>query len=87
MTIAVDLGRKATKTNKQYFKFVAHNIMTRKRALDNAHFIVNQNLGGKHLNVHDLKEKLQEGNQSIAKNLYFSGTLMGTSQYWEQRGK
>ena len=71
----------------QYFKFVAHNIMMRKRALDNALFIVNQNLGDKHVTVHDLKEKLQEWNQSIPKNLYFSGTLTGTSQYWERRGK
>ena len=67
---------------------MAHNILMRKRALDNANFIVNQKLGDKHLTVDDLKQKLQEGDQSIAKkNLYFSRTLRGTSQYWEQRGK
>ena len=67
---------------------MAHNILIRKRALDNANFILNQKLGDRHLTVDDLTQKLQEGHQSIAiKNLYFSGTLRGTSQYWEQRGK
>ena len=48
-----------------YFKFVAHNILMRKRALDNSSYIVNQKLGEKHLTVDDLKEKLQNEDQSI----------------------
>ena len=49
---------------------------------------MNQKLGEKHLTVDDLKEKLQNGDQSIGKKKpYFSGSLRGTSQYWEQRGK
>ena len=45
-------------------------ILMRKRALDNANFIVNQKLGDLHLTVDDLKQKLQEGDQSIAKKFF-----------------
>ena len=40
------------------------------------------------MTLSDLKEKLQTGDQSIAnKILYFSASLRGTSQYWNQRSK
>lgn len=40
------------------------------------------------MTVSDLKEKLQTGDQSIAnKILYSSASLLGTSQYWNQRSK
>ena len=64
--------------------------MMRKRALDNANYIVNQKHGDKHLTVGN-QGKIQ--NQTLPINLLFSGTLRGTaqlsgtSQYWEQRGK
>ena len=61
-----------------YFKFVAHNILMRKRALDNSSYIVNQKLGEKHLTVDDLKEKLQNGDQSIGKkNTLFQWIIKG----------
>jgi hypothetical protein len=60
----------------------------RKRVLEQSTFIVQQKLGDSHLTLSDLKEKLQTGDQSIAnKILYFSSSLRGTSQYWNQRSK
>jgi hypothetical protein len=60
----------------------------RKRVLEQSTFIVQQKLGDSHLTLSDLKEKLQTGDQSIAnKILYFSASLRGTSQYWNQRSK
>jgi hypothetical protein len=56
--------------------------------LENSNFIVRQQLGGEHLTVADLREKLQNGDDSIAKKiLYFGACLRGTSQYWAQRAK
>ena len=72
----------------QYFKFVVHNMIMRKRAAENAKFIVNQKLGDSHLTVADLKEQLKSGNQSIGKKIFYFGTsLRGTTQYWAQRGR
>jgi hypothetical protein len=71
-----------------YFKFVVHNMIMRKRAIVNSNYIVKQQLGDEHLTVSDLKDKLQQGDESTAKKiLYFSACLRGTSQYWAQRGK
>ena len=74
--------------NQQFFKFILHNIIMRKRVLEQSTFIVQQKLGDSHLTLSELKEKLQTGDQSIAnKILYFSENLRGTSQYWNQRSK
>ena len=54
----------------QYFKFVVHNMIMRKRALENSNFVVNQKLGDKHLSVSELIEKIKEGDHSIAKKFY-----------------
>ena len=71
-----------------YFKFILHNIIARKRAIDQGNYIVRQQLGDPHLTVADLKQKLQEGDTSLgSKIVYFSNTLRGSSQYWAQRGK
>jgi hypothetical protein len=60
----------------------------RKRVLENSTFIVKQKLGDDLLSIAELKEKLKNGDKSIAeKILYFSATLQGTSQYWSQRSK
>ena len=40
----------------QYFKFVIHNIIMRKRAAENSQFIVQQKLGDKNLTAADLKK-------------------------------
>ncbi|XP_033755671.1 uncharacterized protein LOC117338427 [Pecten maximus] len=72
----------------QYFKFIVHNIITRKRALQRSTYIVNQQLGDGHITVEELRDKLQNGDTSIPqKVLYFAATLRGTSQYWAQRSK
>ena len=56
----------------QYFKFVFHNMIMRKKALENCNFVVNQNLGDKHLSVSELKNKINDGDNSIAKQFYIS---------------
>jgi hypothetical protein len=39
-------------------KFVVHNMILRKRAIENSNFIVNQKLGDAHISVSDIKKKL-----------------------------
>ena len=74
--------------NHQYFKFVVHNMILRKRAIENSNFIVNQKLGDAHISVSDIKKKLQDGDNSIAKKIiYLSSNLRGTAQYWAQEAK
>ncbi|XP_061185109.1 uncharacterized protein LOC133193155 [Saccostrea echinata] len=71
-----------------YFKFIVHNIIMRKRTLEQSTYIIKQQLGDEHMTVSELKEQLQNGNNSIPeKNLYFGANLRGTSQYWAQRAK
>jgi hypothetical protein len=55
-------------------------MIMRKRVLENSTFIVKQKLGDDLLSIAELKEKLKNGDKSIAeKILYFSATLRGTS--------
>ncbi|XP_062621909.1 uncharacterized protein LOC134283470 [Saccostrea cucullata] len=71
-----------------YFKFIVHNIIMRKRTLEQSTYIIKQQLGDEHMTVSELKEQLQNGNNSIPeKILYFGANLRGTSQYWAQRAK
>ena len=71
-----------------YFKFVVHNMIMRRRAIDNSNYIVQQKLGEKHLTISELKEKIQNGDNSIGRKiLYFGASLRGTSQYWTERAK
>lgn len=61
-------------------------MIMRKRALESRTFVFNLKLVDKHLTVDDFNEKLQTGDISVfKKNLYFSASLRGTSQYWAQR--
>lgn len=77
--IRVEDGRFA---NHQYF--VVHNMILRKRAIENSNFIVNQKLGDAHISVSDIKN----GDNYIAnKIIYFSSNLRGTAQYWTQQEK
>ncbi len=72
----------------QYFKFIVHNIILRKRTLEQSKFIVQQKLGDEHLTIEELREMLNKNDDSIAKKiLYFSQTLRGSPQYWQQRSK
>ena len=71
-----------------YFKFIVHNMIMRKRALDNSTFVVDQHLGESHFTVSDLKDKLEAGDHSFGKKIvYFGACLRGTTQYWGQRSK
>ncbi len=72
----------------KYFKFIVHNMIMRKRTLEQSTYIVKQQLGDEQLTISDLKQKLQNGDTSIAKKiLYFGASLRGTSQYWAQRSR
>ena len=49
----------------QIFKFIVHMIL-RKRALEQSNFVVNQKLGEYTISVSELKEKVNNGDNSIA---------------------
>lgn len=71
-----------------YFKFIVHNMIMRRRSLECANFVFRQKLGDEHLTVSDLRERLQNNDQSMAKTiLYFGASLRGTAQYWTQRSR
>jgi hypothetical protein len=60
----------------------------RKRAIENSTFIVKQKLGDAHLSVSDIRDKMQNGDNSIIKKIiYLSSNLRGSSQYWDQKAK
>ena len=60
----------------------------RKRTLEQSTCIVQQQLGDKHLSVSDIKEKIRNGDNSIAEKIvYFGACLRGISQYCTQRSK
>ncbi len=68
-----------------FFKFVVHNMIQRRRALQQTRFIVKNKLKDS-LTVDDLREMINKGDMKVADNiLYFSASLRGTNQYWEQR--
>ena len=68
------------------WKFVVHNMIMRKRALEQSRYFVDQQLRDPHLTVADLQERLARGDTSFTnKLLYFGANLRGTAQYWHQR--
>lgn len=53
----------------------------RKKTLENCNFVVNQKLGGKHLSVSELKNKINDGDNSIGtKVLYFILLTIGPKE-------
>ncbi|KAH3883662.1 hypothetical protein DPMN_007622 [Dreissena polymorpha] len=72
----------------KYFQFIVHNIISRKRALEQSTYIMKQQIGDEHMSIDDLKQRIQNGDSSIAqKILYFGASLRGTSQYWSRRAQ
>jgi len=68
------------------WKFVVHNMIMRKHALEQSRYFVDQQLGDPQLTVADLQERLARGDTSFSnKLLYFGANLRGTAQYWHQR--
>ena len=68
--------------------FFIHNLTMRRRAAENSSFIMNQKFKERHFTISYLKEKIQNGDNTIGKKiLYFGSSLRGTSQYWAQRGR
>ncbi|XP_073244950.1 uncharacterized protein [Porites lutea] len=67
------------------WKFVVHNMIMRKRALEQSRFFVDQQLGDPQITVADLQERLARGDTFTDKLLYFGANLRGTAQYWHQR--
>ena len=65
---------------------VVHNVIMRKRALEQSRYFVDQQLGNPQITVADLQEQLARGDTSFTnKLLYFGANLRGTAQYWHQR--
>ena len=68
------------------WKFVVHNMIMGKRALEQSRYFVDQQLGDPQLTVADLQERLTRDDTSFTnKLLYFGANLRGTAQYWHQR--
>ena len=64
------------------WKFIVHNMIMRKRAMEQSRYFVDQQLGDPHITFADLQERLVRGNTSITnKLLYFGANLRGTAQY------
>ncbi len=62
------------------FKFIVHNMIVRKRTLEQTTYIVKQQLGDHPISM---SAAASRGDTSIAqKVLYFGASLRGTSQYW-----
>ena len=57
--------------NNLYFKVIVHNMIMRKRTLERSTYIVQQQLGEKHISVSDIKHKLQIVDKSVAEKMYF----------------
>lgn len=54
-----------------YFKFVAHNIISRRRAIDNSNFVITQKIGDAHITVEELRKQLESGDINIANRILF----------------
>jgi hypothetical protein len=52
-------------------------MIMRKKALENCNFVVNQKLGDKHLSVSELKNKINDGDNSITKKFIFRSITKG----------
>ena len=60
-----------------YFKFVVHNMIMRKRAVEQSSFVVRQQLGDEHLTVTDLKAKLQSEGDCVGAKIMYLGLICG----------
>jgi len=65
-------------------KFVVHNMIMRKRALEQSRFFVDQQHGDPRITVSNLQQRLARGD-TFTDKLYFGANLRGTAQYWHQR--
>ena len=52
------------------FKFIAHNMIMRKRTLEQRTYIVQQQLGDKHLSVCDIKEQIKMAKLALLKKSF-----------------
>ena len=60
-------------------------MMTRKRAVGQSRYFVDNQVDDPHLTVANLQERLARGDTSIANKLMYFGTnLRGTALYWHQ---
>ena len=53
----------------KYFKFIVHNIIMRKRTSEQSKYIMKEQIGNEHMSLHDLKQKIQRGDISIAQKI------------------
>ena len=51
----------------QYFKFVVHNMIMRKSAIEKSCFIIRQQLGDSRISIQQLKEAMQSGDNALSK--------------------
>ena len=71
-----------------FFKFIVHNMIIRKKTIETSNFVVQQDLGDGHLTVSELRDRLSRGDSSFGKKImYYGAALRGTSQYWALKAK
>ena len=53
----------------KYFKFIVHNIITRKRTSEHSTYIMKEQIGDEHMSLHDLTQTIQRGDNCIAQKI------------------
>ena len=54
----------------KYFKFIVHNtIMRKKKPLEQSTYIMKEQIGDEHMSLHDLKQRIQRGDNCIAQKI------------------
>ena len=53
----------------KYLKFIVHNIIMRKRTLEQSTYIMQEQMGDEHLSLHDLKQRIHRGDNCVAQKI------------------
>ena len=53
----------------KYFKFIVINIIMKKRTLEQSTYIMKEQIGDEHMSLHDLKQRIQIGDDCSAQKM------------------
>ena len=71
-----------------FLKFHLHNILMKQRALSQGRFVVTQRLHENHLTVDQLRERVEQGDDSVSRQfIKVASNLPNTDPYWHKRQK
>ena len=69
-----------------FLKFVLLNLGLRQRALSQGNFVVAQQLSDAHLSIADLRQQLDDNNDTVPRNIIsISSNLPNTHPFWRER--